>query len=94
MLPCSIKICGKHFKGLQQNKKSQNYYNAILQNLFFGTLNQKMDERKFAKEGDIRTNKEEYGVKNLFRYADLFNILKKKCWQLFKDVPFLEWWLI
>lgn len=77
-------------KDFNKNKKSQNYYNAILQNLFFGTLNQKMEERKFAKEGDIRTNKEEYGVKNLFRYADLFNIPEKEVLALFKDVPFLN----
>jgi adenine-specific DNA-methyltransferase len=55
----------KILKDFNKNKKSQNYYHAILQNLFFGTLNQKMDERKFAKEGDIKTNREEYGVKNL-----------------------------
>jgi adenine-specific DNA-methyltransferase len=77
-------------KDFNQNKKSQNYYNAILQNLFFGTLNQKMEERKFAKEGDIKTNKEEYGVKTLFRYADLFNIPEKEVLALFKDVPFLN----
>lgn len=77
-------------KDFNKNKKSQNYYNAVLQNLFFGTLNQKMEERKFAKEGDIRTNKEEYGVKNLFRYADLFNIPEKEVLALFKDVPFLN----
>jgi len=80
----------KILKDFNKNKKSQNYYNAILQNLFFGTLNQKMEERKFAKEGDIKTNKEEYGVKNLFRYADLFNISEKDAMQLFKDVPFLN----
>ncbi|MBL7812460.1 MAG: Eco57I restriction-modification methylase domain-containing protein [Bacteroidetes bacterium] len=80
----------KILKDFNKNKKSQNYYNAILQNLFFGTLNQKMEERKFAKEGDIKTNKEEYGVKNLFRYADLFNIPEKEVLALFKDVPFLN----
>jgi len=77
-------------KDFNKNKKSQNYYHAILQNLFFGTLNQKMDERKFAREGDNNTNKEEYGVKNLFRYADLFTVTEKEAMQLFKDVPFLN----
>jgi very-short-patch-repair endonuclease len=77
-------------KDFNKNKNSHNYYNAILQNLFFGTLNQKMDERKFAKDGDFRTNKEEYGVKNLFRYADLFTIPEKEVLALFKDVPFLN----
>jgi len=77
-------------KDFNKNKKSQNYYNAILQNLFFGTLNQKMGERKFAKEGDYNAKKEEYGVKNLFRYADLFTIPEKEVLALFKDVPFLN----
>ena len=81
----------KILKDFNKNKKSQNYYQAILQNLFFGTLNQKMDERKFAKDGgNIKTNGEEYGVKNLFRYADLFTISEKEAMQLFKDVPFLN----
>lgn len=81
----------KILKDFNKDKKSQNYYHAILQNLFFGTLNQKMDERKFAKDGgSIKTNGEEYGVKNLFRYADLFNITEKEVLALFKDVPFLN----
>lgn len=81
----------KILKDFNKNKKSQNYYHAILQNLFFGTLNQKMEERKFAKDGgNIKINGEEYGVKNLFRYADLFNISEKEAMQLFKDVPFLN----
>jgi len=78
-------------KDFNKNKKSQNYYHAILQNLFFGTLNQKMNERKFAKDGgNIKTNVEEYGVKNLFRYSDLFNVSEKEVMQMFKDVPFLN----
>ncbi|MBD3750680.1 MAG: N-6 DNA methylase [Sphingobacteriales bacterium] len=81
----------KILKDFNKNKKSQNYYHVILQNLFFGTLNQKMDVRKFAKDGgNIKTNGEEYGVKNLFRYADLFTISEKEVLALFKDVPFLN----
>jgi len=81
----------KILKDFNKNKKSQNYYHAILQNLFFGTLNQKMDERKFAKDGgNIKINNAEFGVKNLFRYADLFSITEKEAMLLFKDVPFLN----
>ncbi len=80
----------KILKDFNENTKSKNYYNAILQNLFFGTLNQKTEERKFAKEGDIQTNQNEYGVKNLFRYADLFNISEIEVLALFKDIPFLN----
>jgi adenine-specific DNA-methyltransferase len=85
------KYIDKILKDFNKNKKSQNYYNAILQNLFFGTLNQKRDERKFAKDGgNIKINNAEYGVKNLFRYADLFAIPEKEVLAIFKDVPFLN----
>lgn len=77
-------------KDFNKNKQSYNYYNAILQNLFFATLNQKMEDRKFAKEGDFNTNKQEYGVKNLYRYADMFTISEDKVLELFKNVPFLN----
>ena len=80
----------KILKNFKQNDQSHNYYQAILQNLFFGTLNQKMDERKFAKEGEFRTNQEKYGVKNLFRYSQLFNIPENEVLDLFKNIPFLN----
>ncbi|MDW8303010.1 MAG: hypothetical protein RML38_11160, partial [Bacteroidia bacterium] len=77
-------------KDFNKDTNSHSYYNAILQNLFFATLNQKMGERRFAKEGDFKTNQEEYGVKNLFRYADLFAISEEEVLELFKEVPFLN----
>jgi len=73
-----------------KDQKSHSYYHAILQNLFFGTLNQKMDERGFAKEGSFQTNKINYGIKNLFRYADRFAISEKEALAFFKDIPFLN----
>ncbi|NLM00330.1 MAG: hypothetical protein GX220_02610 [Treponema sp.] len=76
-------------KDFLKNKKSANYYQAILQNLFFGTLNQKMDERDFAEDHN-RTNKLDQGIKNKYRYADKFNISKKEIIDLFKDIPFLN----
>ncbi len=70
--------------------KASNYYNAILQNLFFATLNQKMTERRFASEGDFSTNQKEYGVKTLYRYANMFLIPPEEVLKLFKDIPFLN----
>ncbi|MFZ3091718.1 MAG: hypothetical protein WA240_13990 [Nitrospirota bacterium] len=81
---------GKVVKDFMKGKKAANFYNAILQNLFFGTLNQKMDERKFAQESGFQTNRNEYGIKNLYRYADKFLINKDKVLELFKDIPFLN----
>jgi hypothetical protein len=75
---------------VQDFMKASNFYNAILQNLFFGTLNQKMDERKFTEESGYPANKKEYGVKNLYRYADKFLINKNEVLELFKDTPFLN----
>lgn len=72
------------------NNESNNYYNAILQNLFFATLNQKMNERKFADNIDIQHNKKEYGVKNLYRYDELFLISKQEVLRLFSETPFLN----
>jgi len=73
-----------------KNDKSENYYHAILQNLFFGTLNQVIEERCFVKEGTFQENKTEYGVKNLFRYADKFLISEYDVIELFKEIPFLN----
>jgi len=67
-----------------------NYYNAILQNLFFATLNQKMEKRKFTREDGYPANKEEYGVKTLYRYKYKFSISEKEILNLFKDIPFLN----
>ncbi|KAA6325996.1 Type IIS restriction enzyme Eco57I [termite gut metagenome] len=85
------KLISKQLKNFNKDKQSHNYYNAILQNLFFGTLNQKMNERKFAKDGgNIKVNINEYGVKNLYRYANFFNIPEKEVEDLFKNIPFLN----
>ncbi len=81
---------GRIVKDFMKGKKASNFYNTILQNLFFGTLNQKMDERKFAQESSFQTNRKEYGVKNLYRYGDKFLISKDGVLELFKDIPFLN----
>ena len=65
-----------------------NYYNAILQNLFFATLNCAIEDensntRKFAtsKKRDIKT---------LYRYAEMFSISEQEVINLFSEVPFLN----
>lgn len=44
------------------------YYNAVLQNLFFATLNKAVTEREFAKLVDKRD------IKTRYRYAEMFTI--------------------
>jgi len=80
----------KHIvKDFLVNEESRNYYNAILQNLFFATLNQRQKDRAFASEGGKPYNPH-YGVKTLYRYADKFLISKEEVLELFRDIPFLN----
>lgn len=71
-------------------EKTNFYYKAILQNLFFGTLNQQMGQREFAKDEDFHSNKTEHGIKNKFRYAKHFSISEKEVLNLFAEIPFLN----
>jgi len=66
------------------------YYRAILQNLFFATLNKKIEERKFATDGTFEQNKKNYGIKNLYRYSSDFNISKEAVMKIFVGVSFLN----
>lgn len=66
------------------DNKSGNYYNAILQNLFFATLNKTVTERAFAKEENTRD------IKTLYRYAEMFHIKEKEVLELFSKIPFLN----
>ena len=71
------------------------FYRAILQNLFFATLNQKMNtggevNRKFTADAGFKANKNEYGVKNLYRYQNLFAVPEAEAISLFEDIPFLN----
>ena len=54
-----------------QSSSQGNYYNAILQNLFFATLNQELDKREFIENphyfGRGKRSSESWGVKNLYR---------------------------
>ena len=62
------------------------YYKAILQNLFFATLNTKM--KKDDPKSRIFVNRQ-YGIPLLYRYARFFKN-KKKALKLFEDIPFLN----
>jgi adenine-specific DNA-methyltransferase len=75
---------------------SSSYYQAILQNLFFATLNQRMGKdakgqpyRLFAKDEGFQKNKSTYDVNNLYRYESLFRNPDTALSQ-FEDIPFLN----
>lgn len=74
-----------------ESYKQSNYYNAILQNLFFASLNKKISDRKFA------SGTREYGIKTLFRDNDgkkssdtWFKLTHEQVLKLFEPVPFLN----
>lgn len=72
-----------------QSASAHNYYNAILQNLFFATLNCEKSDRKFIPESYHGKN-EGYGVNSLYRGNDLLNIGREEFMALFKDIPYLN----
>ncbi len=71
--------------------KDSSYYKAILQNLFFATLNLEIKDRRFRTDKDGKPNSTNYLVTNLYRYKSTFleqneqNITK-----LFEKTPFLN----
>ena len=72
-----------------QSTLQGNYYNAILQNLFFATLNRAIKEddgtqRRFAKAAGVRD------IKTLYRYAEMFRISEDEVIKLFSEIPFLN----
>ena len=91
---------GRSESGRSQGSPLQNqsvYYRAILQNLFFATLNAEMNRdvpgnRRFvqAESGGVNKQKTEYGIKNIYRYADLFAISREEAVKLFDNIPFLN----
>ncbi|MBI4027995.1 MAG: Eco57I restriction-modification methylase domain-containing protein [Verrucomicrobia bacterium] len=83
----------KQFQPSKDPKKpdtASTYYHAILQNLFFGTLNMPVEQRSFRekkKEGE-RYDKN-YGITNLWRYENDFH--KPADWiNTAQRIPFLN----
>lgn len=78
----------KILKDLSDNEST--YYKAILQNLFFATLNTKIDRRRFRREERCNgyINKD-YMNHSRFRYHNLF-VDEEEMIKLFKDIPFLN----
>ena len=79
-----LKSILKDFKGV--NGETTIYYKAILQNLFFATINKPIEQRKIIDKG---FNPKEYGDPLVYRYDELFqkpnNLLK-----YFENIPFLN----
>jgi type I restriction-modification system DNA methylase subunit len=88
----------KILKGFDPESESSSvYYQAILQNLFFATLNQRMGKdakgqpyRTFAKDEGFLKNKATYDVNNLYRHESLFRESPEDALAHFADIPFLN----
>ena len=63
--------------------KESTYYKAILQNLFFATLNQEMDKREFRKSG------QNFMAHNLYRYKSLLKSPSETL-MLLSEIPFMN----
>lgn len=69
---------------------SSTYYRAILQNLFFATLNTKKEERQFRSEKRFYKGwNKDFGIQYVFRYHDLFAD-PEKMEEYFGNIPFLN----
>ena len=71
------------------SKVDGTYYNAILQNLFFATLNRAIEDEDGKKRGFAKlVGKRD--VKNLYRYAEMFSISEDEIIRIFSEIPFLN----
>jgi adenine-specific DNA-methyltransferase len=80
----------RHIKTLLHGKDESSYYKAILQNLFFATLNSNMGERKFRTEKEFHGAKSDNLVHNVFRYKSEFHQPDQTIAELFEPIPFLN----
>lgn len=80
-----------------QSMTSANYYQAILQNLFFATLNRPIKTISYDKDGNevverrcFATLQGRPDVKSKYRNPELFKISKDKILSLFEFIPFIN----
>ncbi|MBQ3617705.1 MAG: N-6 DNA methylase [Bacteroidales bacterium] len=79
------------------SKTEGNYYNAILQNLFFATLNQEIADRQFISDKKFQGKSDSFTIKNLYRdnenkswFSFSESDKKQRVMQLFETVPYLN----
>ena len=71
--------------------KDSSYYKAILQNLFFATLNQEIEDRGFRTPTRGRPYSNNYLVTNRYRYREHFRASEEQSIiDLFAKIPFLN----
>jgi len=71
--------------------KNDNYYKAILQNLFFATLNTKQAERRFtSRKKGYRGFSTDFGNHSVYRYEEEFINSEEAIEKYFLPIPFLN----
>ena len=74
------------------NDQNHSYYNTVLQNLFFATLNCPQDSRRFRRDHEINDSKRaenDRGISILYRFRDDMSD-PEGLTRLLKSVPFLN----
>lgn len=80
-------------KGILKDFKTNNdnYYKAILQNLFFATLNTKQNDRRFtSKNRGYKGFSNDFGNHNVYRYEEAFTNSEETIEKIFLTIPFLN----
>src|SRR3990172_5256252 len=77
------------------DKNQSTYYKAILQNLFFATLNTEMNKdkpgsRKFRGKNKGDGRDQHYMIHNIFTYEDYFTSPQDTLKKYFENIPFLN----
>lgn len=72
-----------------EDAKGSTYYKAVLQNLFFATLNQEMDPPGKSAKRAFRNEGQHFNITSLYRYRVLFQD-PDSALDLFRTVPFLN----
>lgn len=90
-----LKLYLKNFDPMSMD--SANYYQGILQNLFFATLNRPIKNVTYDKDGHEIVErrgfahlKDKPDVKSLYRYQELFKISEEQITRLFEFIPFIN----
>lgn len=93
--PDELKLYLKDFNPMSMD--SANYYQGILQNLFFATLNRPIKNITYDKDGHeiierrgFAHLKDKPDVKSLYRYQELFKISEEQITRLFEFIPFIN----
>ncbi|MGC8728114.1 MAG: Eco57I restriction-modification methylase domain-containing protein [Elusimicrobiales bacterium] len=69
--------------------KETSYYTAIIQNLFFATLNTKIKERRFRKDDEFHGKNKDYMDHRYYRHHNLFKD-PEEMKKIFNEIPFLN----